>query len=60
MIMTHKQRKNVVRACKRKNLWWTGNEVDQDRLIEEACQKRGFTLQEFYAEEGKILEKLLS
>ena len=56
--MSNKQRINILNAAKR-NPEWCGNEVVQDRLIENECVKQNFTLSNFYAANGKKLIKLL-
>lgn len=56
--ITHKERKNIVRACKRKKEWYDG-EAAQDKLIEAECIKRGFTFSGFFAENGQTLNKIL-
>jgi len=57
--MTDKQRKSIVRKCKKQEGWNNG-ESAQDMLIEQECIKRRFTLSEFYACDGNFLEKILS
>lgn len=57
-MLTHKERKAIVRAAKRKKSWYDG-EAAQDKLIEAQCIKRGYTLSDFYAEDGKILNRIL-
>lgn len=59
-MLSDKQRKNIVRVCKKQNIWWTGNETDQDKLIEKECLKRGYTIHHFYATDGEFLSKILS
>jgi hypothetical protein len=62
--MTTQQRKNIVRECKKHQDWYKGQsgerEVNQDKLIEAECIKRGHTFSDFYNCDGKTLEKLLS
>jgi hypothetical protein len=62
--MTDQQRKNIVRKCKNQQGWYDGQsgerEVNQDKLIDAECIKRGYTLAEFYHCNGKTLERLLS
>ena len=57
-MLTNQQRKNIIRAAKKKNSW-CDNEDAQDKLIEAECVKRGYKLTHFYAEDGNVLNKLL-
>jgi hypothetical protein len=58
MKMTTKHRKTILRNAK-KRPDWTSNEGVQDKIITEECVKKNFTLNEFYATDGKMLNKLL-
>ena len=58
-MMTDKHRKNILRAAKRREGWYTMTEGQQDLIIYEECKKRGFELCHFYATDGKMLNKLL-
>ena len=57
-MLTHKQRKNIVKAAKKKDGWYDGEDA-QDKLIKAECKKLGYELQHFYAEDGLVLDKLL-
>lgn len=57
-MLTTKHRKNIIREAK-KDPRWTSNEGVQDRLIEEGCIKMNYTLSNFYATDGRMLNKLL-
>jgi hypothetical protein len=57
MKMTMRHRKAILRNAK-KRPDWTSNEVIQDKIIEEECKKKNCTLSDFYAIDGKILNKL--
>ena len=56
--MTDQHRKNIARAAKRDSRWSSDIRI-QDRIIEELCKKRGYTIHDFYAADGKMLNKLL-
>ena len=63
-IMTDKQRKSIVRKCKKQASWNDfesgAREVNQDKILEKECIAIGYTYSEFCHCDGKILEKLLS
>jgi len=55
--MSNKLRNIIVNNAK-KNIQWCNNETTQDKIIEQECINKKFTLQEFYATNGKYLNKL--
>ena len=57
--MTNQQRKSIIKKCKTKDDW-SNVESAQDKLIEKECISLGFILSDFYACDGKTLNKFLS
>lgn len=57
--MDKKLREKIVKKCKENEDWYKG-ESFQDKLIESECIKLNYTLVDFYAEDGKYLNKLLN
>lgn len=61
--MSDADRRAVVKAChkraKSKTIWNEMLESDQDVLIQDECMKMGFSYTEFYAANGKFLNKIL-
>jgi hypothetical protein len=60
-VMTDKDRRYVVRRAK-KNIvgrWKFATESKKDAYVEDECRKLGYTLAEFYATDGKFLNKIL-
>ena len=57
--MKDTQRKSIVRKSKRKINWYNESQYAQDKEIEKICIDNGFTLSEFYATDGKKLNKIL-
>ncbi len=62
--MTDGDRRYVVKRCiqKQKKTVWTWKELredQQDEVIKKECERLGFTLEEFYATDGKYLNKIL-
>lgn len=58
VIMTDSTRKNIVIACRKQDGWYE-NEVNQDKLIKNECEKLGFTFSEFFFCDGKTLDRIL-
>lgn len=67
--MNTKHRKNIVREAKRligidiKDYFERQlgeREVILDSYIEKVCNERGWSFSHFYAEDGKLLEKILN
>lgn len=59
--MSNYDRKYVAKRC-RENKFWSISltlEEDQDRYIETECKRIGFTLEDFFAADGKFLNKIL-
>jgi len=57
-IMTDNTRKKIVSNCKKQDGWYEG-ETSQDKLIQQECEKLGFTFSEFFGINGKTLNKIL-
>jgi len=55
--MLQKHRVNILRKAK-KNPKWCDNEGIQDKIIAEECEKRGYEFHDFYATDGKTLNKM--
>lgn len=67
-VMTDQQRKNIVREAKRKiklevddydNKLSGEKESILDEYIEDVCKEKGYTIHNFYATDGKTLQKIL-
>ena len=56
--MSNKHRANILRRAK-KNPKWSTNESSQDEIIDEECRKSSWTIGDFYATDGKTLNKLI-
>lgn len=59
--MTNKDRKYVVRHAKKNygGAWHYAAEITKDSAIKKECEILGYTLAEFYAADGKFLNKIL-
>lgn len=61
--MTDKQRKNVVRRCKKNKEWIDGETAiaitAQNKIIKEVCESMGFGFHDFFDSESHIHAELL-
>ena len=60
-VMTDKDRRYVVRRAKKSysGTWRYAVDSAKDAAIEKQCKYLGYTLVEFYAADGKFLNKIL-
>lgn len=63
-VMTDNDRLYVAKRCKRQRrgsyiTWKEVGESSQDNAIKKECQVLGFTLEDFYATDGKFINKIL-
>jgi len=63
-VMTDNDRQYVAKRCRRQRRgsyigWGDLGESSQDNAIKKECQVLGFTLEDFYAADGKFLNKIL-
>ena len=59
--MNNKDRKYVVRHAKKNyfGTWYMAGENTKDEKIKKECEALGYTLADFYATDGKFLNKIL-
>jgi len=58
-FMTDNNRSYVAKRCRNTTGWKYRGEVFQDKIIEMECKRIGFTKEEFFAADGKFLNKIL-
>lgn len=57
--MTDKERRYVAKRCKDNREWEMMTEARQDDQIRFECKRIGFTFEDFFAADGKFLNKIL-
>jgi hypothetical protein len=63
VVMTDKDREYVAKRCKRQRRgmvinWREMSETSQDSAIKKECERLGFGLEDFYATDGKFINKI--
>ena len=57
--MTDNNRRYIAKRCRNNTSWKHMCEANQDDYLEIICERLDFTLEDFYATDGKFLNKIL-